>query len=417
MNLSDSRPRKVARSSSFLLIPLLILILIAGSAGYYIYFYREPQPTKSETTNLIITQTPIPTPTPDPIPKTLRLNALWFGIVFWGRYVNDWSMASPLKEAYPFSGLSTLEKEKYNAWIATLDCPITDKIIDSRTMDSNLLFNCTPNYLPEVQKWFDAFGLANSHTANMEGLKGFDTTRKNLDSYGIQYFGHYDKKFTDQICEVMSFDTFEEYGDPDYAPKKEYKMPIAVCGYHNTFSLATEEQLNVITEYSKYFPTFVMGNQGTEYNTTPDNLQRQAFRKMLDKGGDVLVGISAHVVQSTESYNGKLIFYSMGNFIFDQQDGETVRSGAALNTDLTFVFDENLEKYTILAEECTLYPDTCLTKASELRLIKPKFKIKYDLIPTDNSGKLAKKADPKIRDIVWKRANWEQTVTQLSSEL
>lgn len=423
MNLKELQQVKPARHSRAFLAFIVILFLIASLAGYYTYYYTRFNLSITKTTDLKMTSTPTltltltPTPTPDPLPKALRLNILWFGFVFWGRYVNDWSQASPLKEAYPFSGLSTFEKEKYNAWIANLDCPITDKIIDSKTMDETLVFNCTPNYLPEARKWFDAFNLANSHTSNMEGLKGFETTRKYLDSYGIQYFGHYDKKFTDQICEVMSFETFEEYEDSGYAPKKGYKMPIAVCGYHNTFSLANEEQLNVITKYSKYFPTFVVGIQGTEYNTIPDNLQRDTFRKMIDKGGDVLVGASAHVVQAAESYKGKLIFYSMGNFIFDQQSSEFVRSGAALNTDLTFTFDENLENYTFLAEECTSYPDNCLKKAAELNLMKPKFKIYYDLIPTDNSEKLAKKADHKIREIVLKRANWEQVLKQLSLEL
>jgi hypothetical protein len=40
----------------------------------------------------------------------VELNLLWFGFVFWGRYVNDWAMASSLKEAYPFSRLSDLRK-------------------------------------------------------------------------------------------------------------------------------------------------------------------------------------------------------------------------------------------------------------------------------------------------------------------
>jgi hypothetical protein len=206
----------------------------------------------------------------------VELNLLWFGFVFWGRYINDWAMASPLKEAYPFSRLSEFEKEKYNAWIAQLDCPITDQVIDSKIMDQTLMFNCTPNYLPEVSKWFEVFGLANSHTSNMDGLNGFRTTREYLDKYQIQYFGHFDKQYLNEICEVVSLPV-SIVSDKKLIKSVNYRFPVAICGYHNTFALATDEQLSMISYYAQYFPTFVVPIQGKEYPTTPDGLQNKSL--------------------------------------------------------------------------------------------------------------------------------------------
>jgi len=37
--------------------------------------------------------------------------------------MNDWSMASPLKTAYPFSRLNEFHRDQYDAWIAGLECP------------------------------------------------------------------------------------------------------------------------------------------------------------------------------------------------------------------------------------------------------------------------------------------------------
>jgi len=346
----------------------------------------------------------------------VELNLLWFGFVFWGRYVNDWAMASPLKEAYPFSRLSDFEKDKYNAWIAQLDCPITDRVIDSKIMDQTLMFNCTPNYLPEVSKWFEVFGLANSHTSNMDGLRGFQTTREYLDKYNIQYFGHFDKQYLNEICEVVSLPV-SIVSDKKLTKSVNYRFPVAICGYHNTFALATDEQLSMISYYAQYFPTFVVPIQGKEYPTTPDGLQKQEFRKMIDKGADVIVGASAHVVQAAEVYKGKLIFYSLGNFIFDQQFSEPVRSSAVLNTKLTFTVDDNLQRYLELGKVCQKFADFCLEKAAMLDLQRPRFTIRYDLLVADNSGRLAKKAQEPIVSIVLQRANWPAVLPQLVGEL
>ena len=346
----------------------------------------------------------------------VELNLLWFGFVFWGRYINDWAMASPLKEAYPFSRLSDFEKDKYNAWIAQLDCPITDRVIDSKTMDQTLMFNCTPNYLPEVSKWFEVFGLANSHTSNMDGLNGFRTTREYLDKYQIQYFGHFDKQYLNEICEVVSLPV-SIVSDKKLTESVNYRFPVAICGYHNTFALATDEQLSMISYYAQYFPTFVVPIQGKEYPTTPDGLQKQEFRKMIDKGADVIVGASAHVVQAAEAYKGKLIFYSLGNFIFDQQFSEPVRSSAVLNTKLTFTVDDNLQRYLELGKVCQKFADFCLEKAAMLDLQRPRFTIRYDLLVADNSDRLAKKAQEPIVSIVLQRANWPAVLPQLVEEL
>ena len=43
---------------------------------------------------------------------------------------------------------------------------------------------------------------------------------------------------------------------------------------------------------------------------------------MKKAGADLIVGHHPHVVQNTDTLNGKTIFYSLGNFIFDQVEKE-----------------------------------------------------------------------------------------------
>ena len=47
--------------------------------------------------------------------------------------------------------------------------------------------------------------------------------------------------------------------------------------------------------------------------------QRLEARQLISAGADVLVCHHTHTLQSIETYEGKYIYYSIGNFIFDQQ--------------------------------------------------------------------------------------------------
>jgi poly-gamma-glutamate synthesis protein (capsule biosynthesis protein) len=65
---------------------------------------------------------------------------------------------------------------------------------------------------------------------------------------------------------------------------------------------------------------------GDEYQTLPNRRQQATAHVALDAGADVILGHHPHVLQGVEVYKGKLILYSMGNFVFDQREGERMES-------------------------------------------------------------------------------------------
>lgn len=67
---------------------------------------------------------------------------------------------------------------------------------------------------------------------------------------------------------------------------------------------------------------------GDEYMRVPNRDQQQMGRALVDAGANIVVGHHPHVVQPVEYYNGGLIFYSLGNFIFDMSWSSHVRTGA-----------------------------------------------------------------------------------------
>jgi Bacterial capsule synthesis protein PGA_cap len=390
----------------FVIIPLFFGLLIGGG---FVYFKTgsvqkfEPILTKREISLQKATE---------PKLTSIKMNTLFFGDVFWGRYIDDWAKASPLKTAYPFSGLSTFDRDKYDAWIADMECPITTTYRDSATQDNDLKFSCPTEYTSEAAKWFTAFTLANNHTDNMEEVNGLDQTRENLEKNKVQYFGSFDNSLKKDICEIVSLPARFEY---DQKETIKITFPIALCGYHNVFRLPKDDELLVISEYSKYFPTIIMPHQGKEYTTKADELQTEIYRKMIDYGADAVIGDHVHSVQNTEAYKGKLIVYSLGNFIFDQQSSPGVREAFGANLNFTFEGNPELDKFISNLPDCKKFKDQCLEKAKSLNLTKPTFKIKYDIIPTDNSNKLVKKAtDPNTIDRIMRITKWKETQLKLN---
>lgn len=64
---------------------------------------------------------------------------------------------------------------------------------------------------------------------------------------------------------------------------------------------------------------------GVEYASQPSRDQVELAHQMIDAGADIIVGSHPHVVQPLEKYHDHWIAYSLGNFIFDQQDYATHR--------------------------------------------------------------------------------------------
>lgn len=62
---------------------------------------------------------------------------------------------------------------------------------------------------------------------------------------------------------------------------------------------------------------------GTEYSYELEDVQRETARTYIDAGADVIIGTHSHCLQGIEYYNGKPVFYSLGNFWFNSKTLET----------------------------------------------------------------------------------------------
>jgi poly-gamma-glutamate synthesis protein (capsule biosynthesis protein) len=58
---------------------------------------------------------------------------------------------------------------------------------------------------------------------------------------------------------------------------------------------------------------------GAEHTLQPVPSQRLDAHRLINAGADALICHHTHTLQTIEHYKGRDIYYSIGNFIFDQQ--------------------------------------------------------------------------------------------------
>ncbi|MDR3298319.1 MAG: CapA family protein [Candidatus Nomurabacteria bacterium] len=385
-----------------IIVPSIILVVVAG-----VCLTTIPRISK----NIVGSMAESPgTPDSNPTPESGQTKLLLAGTTFWGRNTNKMARASNLGVKYPFSGLYTLDRGEYDAWIAGLECPLTLNGHTDYNENTLLKFNCDPDYLPEAAKWFTALSLGNNHTDNW-GTAGFATTKEYLQDSNVQYFGHYDYKNTQEICSPIIVPSRVNYSD---GTERILQIPIGFCGLHGVFGIPTEAAFQEIRKISQILPTIVMPHMGKEYEPEADALRTNLYHKMIDYGADMVIGDHPHWIQNAEAYKGKLIVYSMGNFMFDQLwSAEVVRS-AAISAAATFDETVDYEAWDEISEGCLKHRSTCLNEITNTNLprLQPSWSFNYRGTTTA-STRITRLADPVEQTAIGNRLNWVNTMKNL----
>lgn len=78
----------------------------------------------------------------------------------------------------------------------------------------------------------------------------------------------------------------------------------------------------------------VLVHWGNEYSRTHSSEQELLAHTLIDYGADTIIGHHPHVIQDIALYKDKPIFYSLGNFIFDQYFSDEVQEELAIEMKL-----------------------------------------------------------------------------------
>jgi gamma-polyglutamate biosynthesis protein CapA len=177
---------------------------------------------------------------------------------------------------------------------ANLEGPITD--IKS-CQEKEFTFKFSPDVAGMLAKNnFNIVNLANNHIFDC-GRQGLADTKKYLDAAGVSHFGGLD----------------------DIAIKKVNDQTVAFMGINAT-SIVDIEKFAELAAKLKSENNYVVVNihWGIEYGKNPSKSQTEIAHKLIDSGADLIIGHHPHVIEPLEIYKNKPIFYSLGNFVFDQ---------------------------------------------------------------------------------------------------
>lgn len=401
-----------------IVVAILAVAVLATTTCIVISNLNKPSETE---------QSAVETKETPPDPKITQFDAkyLFVGTTFWGRNTNKSSRASNLGVKYPFSQLNTLNRESYQAWIGGLECPVTDAGHNYNEEDKIFKFNCDPDYLPEASKYFTAFLLGNNHAGN-QGLAGMRTTRKYLDQNGIQYFGTPKRTAADardteyrndeadiNNCAIVVLPVKATYDNKEV---RDLSFPFGFCSAHGVYGVPGDDFQQNIKNYAAVVPTIAMPHMGVEYQKSHDQLRQNLYRRLIDYGVESVIADHPHTVQDSEAYKGKLIVYSVGNFMFDQTFNAEVPRSAAIEGNVTITASSaDLEKWNDLGEKCLKDKTTCFDKIVAAKLQKPTPKWNYNYHATTSAGnRITRLAGDADQASIGQRLNWANTTAGLA---
>ncbi len=203
--------------------------------------------------------------------------------------------------------------------------------------DKQYTFRVNPSYVGLYNDLgVDIAGLANNHVLDY-GQDALTDTFTTLTDAGIDYTGAGNDLEEASKLIIKTDAKGRTYGflaASHVIPVASWNVlnsqPGEFCFYDET------DLLNAITEAdSQVDYLFVMVHWGVEHTTELEDYQVNDGHMFIDAGADAVIGMHSHCLQPIEYYNGKPIFYSLGNFIFNQ----TIKSGGGGAA--VFSIDEN----------------------------------------------------------------------------
>ena len=209
-----------------------------------------------------------------------------------------------------------------------LETPITQ---GPEIPDFKMIFRSNPGTEKALkQAGFSILSLANNHTPDF-GEQGLKDTFNFLENAGIKYVGAgQNEQEAYQPVYIgkkgIKF-AFLAYNDPDVVPA----FYGASANRAGTAFMRQEKMIETVKK-AKQKADFVIVSMhaGAEYSDRPNDPQINFAHAAIDAGADLVIGHHPHVVQTLEKYKGKYIFYSLGNFVFDQPQSEETKKGLVI---------------------------------------------------------------------------------------
>jgi poly-gamma-glutamate synthesis protein (capsule biosynthesis protein) len=182
-------------------------------------------------------------------------------------------------------------------------------------------FAFSPENVAILKKYnFNFFNLANNHLTD-QSVKGITETRQNLSNLKVNYSGSADSAVDEYSSYVINIGG----------------QKVAMVGLSMVYHDFDLKKANALIKdlKSKNDKVIVNIHWGSEYQHQFSKKQQAVAYALVDSGADLIIGHHPHVVQGMEVYKNKFIFYSLGNFIFDQYFSADTQEELAIGLNFT----------------------------------------------------------------------------------
>jgi hypothetical protein len=165
-----------------------------------------------------------------------------------------------------------------------------------------------------VEAGFTHLNLANNH-ANDLGWPGRQTTERTLDSLGIKLYGPLGRIVVDTVHRGDSLTTIGLIGFTTYP--FAYNLLDIEQSAKIVDSMRSQVDLLIVTFHggAEGVRALRTGEAAESLGAEPRGDLRRWARAVIDAGADAVIGHGPHVLRGMEFYRGRLIAYSLGNFL------------------------------------------------------------------------------------------------------
>ncbi len=227
------------------------------------------------------------------------INLFFTGDVMLGRSIHSF-YKKQIDPFWPFSPSIVKALTDADLSIINLESPFAENCTPT---DSGMKFCAESSQIESlIHSGIDIANLANNHIGN-QGLTGIQFTTNLLEKNNFGVIGLQKPFFKTVKNQKIAFVSFNDI--PPFEP--------GVSKLSESFLV---DQINQATASAKI--VIAIFHWGVEYQSKPSSRQVRFAHLAIDSGASAVIGHHPHWVQSSETYKGKPIFYSLGNFIFDQ---------------------------------------------------------------------------------------------------
>jgi len=230
---------------------------------------------------------------------------------------------------YQSSGISGILSDDLKSIMTSADiCMVNEEFPYStrgtKAEDKQYTFRADPKYVTALSDMgADIVTLANNHILDF-GADALLDSCDTLDAAGIFYTGagkNLDRAKQLQIIEKNGM-RFGFLAASRVWPVAEWAATDSRPGCFGTYDpAALISEIKAAREKCDFLTVYV--HWGIERQSYPEDYQKNMAKQYIEAGCDLVIGSHPHCLQGIEYFDGKPVFYSLGNYIFGQDTNQT----------------------------------------------------------------------------------------------